>query len=97
MVSQKKGWIRELLKVSAQTAPNRGSVFSFEEFKKLVTAKFEDVEDICFPTFILKRFRAVSLLLGALRTEQLDRFRTGGLNRIEFQRNNKDKNHLATN
>jgi hypothetical protein len=93
LVSQKKGWIRQLLKVSAKDAPNRGSVFTFGEFKKLVTTKFEDVVDICFPVFIVNRFLAVSLLLGALRTEQLDRFRSGGLNAIEFDRTNKDKNH----
>ena len=93
MVTQNKGWIRKLLKVSAQDAPNRGSVFTFDEFKTLVTTRFEDIQDICFPNFILNRFIAVSLLLGALRTEQLDRFRRGGLNAIEFQRENKDKNH----
>ena len=94
MVSQNKPWIRKLLRVSAKNAPNRGSVFSFDEFKRLVTARFEDVQGICFPEFILNRFIAVSLLLGALRTEQLDRFRKGGLQAIEFQSKNKDKNHL---
>ena len=94
LVQQKKGWIQELLRQSSRDAPNRGSVFSFEEFSKLVTTRFEDVENVCFPTFCQQRFMAISLLLGALRTEQLNRFRAGGLQAIEFERDNKDKNHL---
>ena len=96
LVQQKKRWIKDLLKASAQDAPNRGSVFKFEEFRALVTTTFEGVQDISFPNFILNRFMAVSLLLGALRTEQLNRFRRGGLAAIDFQRDNTDKNHLDT-
>ena len=84
------------LKESAKGAANRGSVFSFDDFRRLVTTVFADVadkHDIHFPDFMLQRFMAVSLLLGALRSEQFERFRSGGLGSIEFLRDNKDENH----
>lgn len=96
LVQQNKRWIYGLLKASAKDAPNRGSVFEFDEFRTLVTTTFKP-EDVCFPVWVLKRFMAVSLLLGALRSEQFDRFREGGLASIEFLRENRDENHHIRN
>ena len=93
LVTEKRAWIDRLLKHSAKDAPNRGSVFSFEEFQVLVTSEFLVALMIPFPVWILKRFMAITLLFGALRSEQFDRFRTGGVQSIEFLKNNRDTDH----
>ena len=92
-VCGKKEWVQRLLAVSAVDAPNRGSVFSFEEFKLLTTITFDAKKGIPFPVWIRKRFLGVTLLFGALRSEQLHRFRKGGLKSIEYLLDNKDDDH----
>ena len=83
-----------LLKESAKDAANRGSVFKFEEFRLLVTTLYDRDCKLPFPVWIQKRFIAVSFLLGALRSKQFMRFRNGGLEAVEFMRDNRDVNHL---
>ena len=41
--------------------------------------------------YICLRFCAVTLLLGCLRSEQFNRFREGGLEAVEWIRNNLDR------
>ena len=79
--------------MSAADAPNKGSVFTFEEFKVLTTTLFDRELGIPFPKWLNKRFMAISLLLGALRSEQFCRFRKGGLRSIEWLMDNKDTDH----
>ena len=79
--------------MSAADAPNKGSVFAFEEFKVLTTTLFDPELGIPFPEWLSKRFMAISLLLGALRSEQFCRFRKGGLGSIEWLMNSKDTDH----
>ena len=79
--------------MSAADAPNKGSVFTFEEFKVLTTKLFDPEQGIPFPTWLSKRFMAISHLLGALRSEQFSRFRKGGLRSIEWLMDNKDTDH----
>ena len=92
-VKEKEAWVQQLLKASAVGAPNRGSVFNFQEFQALSTTLFDSSIGIPFPVWIQKRFMATSLLFGALRSEQLDRFRKGGLESIEFLADNKNTDH----
>ena len=92
-VKEKEAWVQQLLKASAVGAPNRGSVFNFQEFQALSTTLFDSSIGIPFPVWIQKRFMATSLLFGALRSEQLDRFRKGGLESIEFLTDNKNTDH----
>ena len=93
LVTEKRAWIDRLLAKSAADAPNRGSVFSFEEFQVLATTEFAIALALPFPVWIQKRFIALTLLFGALRSEQLDRFRQGGLQAIEFLDTNRDEDH----
>ena len=79
--------------MSAADAPNRGSVFTFEQFKILTTTLFDRELGIPFPTWLNKRFMAISLLFGALRSEQFCRFRHGGLAAIEWLMDNKSADH----
>ncbi len=90
LVSQKKRWLKGLLKVSAADARNKGSIFNFDEFRQLLTAKWNPDSDYDFVTWYSKRFPAVTLLLGALRSEQLDRFRGEGYKGLTFLRDNLD-------
>ena len=90
---QRKAWIKSLLAISAQDANNKGSVFTFDEFRKLSTTLFDPSLGIPFPEWVLKRFMAITLLFGALRTEQFNRFREGGLESVEFLPTNIDKDH----
>ena len=92
-VKEKEAWVQQLLKASAVGAPNRGSVFSFEEFKILVMTCYDPAKGVPFAVVTQKRFMGISLLLGALRTEQFTRFRKGGLEAIEWLRDNIDANH----
>ena len=48
--------------------------------------------EIDFANWITLRFMANTLLLGALRNEQLERFRKGGLKSIEWNREHRDEN-----
>ena len=89
---QKKSWLKGLLKESAKDAPNKGSIFTFEEFKALVTTEWSPDCGENFIAWISARFPAVTLLLGALRSEQFDRFRKAGLDGITFNYGNID-NH----
>ena len=91
--SQRRAWIKSLLAISSKDANNKGSVFTFEEFRKLSTTLFDPSLGIPFPEWIMKRFMAITLLFGALRTEQFKRFREGGLESIEWLTNNIDKDH----
>ena len=93
LVCQKRAWVQRMLALSAVDAPNRGSVFSFEEFKVLVTTGYDPAKGVPFAVVIQKRFMAITLLLGALRTEQFSRFRKGGLEAIEWLHDNKDEDH----
>ena len=86
--------MNKLLKESARNASNRGFVFEFDEFRQLVTTEWSPDCGIDFIRWISARFPAVTLLLGALRSEQLDRFRGAGLQGIDFNRDNKDNHHL---
>ena len=90
MVQQNRKALYAQLKISAQDAPNRGAVFKFEEFRQLVTTTWSPDCSVSFPVFILKRFMAVTYLLGALRSKQFERFRSGGLEAIEYLRDNRD-------
>jgi len=92
-VSDKKAWVKRLLSISAVDAPNRGSVFSFEEFKVLTTTIFAIALGIPFPVWLRQRFMGTTLLFGALRSEQFHRFRKGGLESIEYLYDNKDADH----
>ena len=94
LVGQKRAWMDGLLAESAADAPNRGSVFKFEEFQKLITTMYNRACNSAFPVWVLYRFIAVSLLLGALRSKQFKRFREGGLEAIEYVRENRDVDHL---
>ena len=93
LVSQKKPWMNKLLKESARNASNRGFVFEFDEFRQLITTEWSPDCGIDFIRWVSTRFPAVTLLLGALRSEQLDRFRGAGLQGIDFNRENKDNHH----
>ena len=90
LVCQQKRWVHQRLRESSKDAPNKGYVFSFEEFSQLLSARWNKELEVDFVTWIMKRFMAVSFLLGALRSEQFDRFRCGGLESIEWDRENKD-------
>ena len=79
-----------MLKESSKSSPNRaGSVFAYDEFRRLLMTPYrKDALDLI--EFILLRFSSVTLLLGCLRSEQFNRFREGGLDAIEWLRDNLD-------
>ena len=89
-MQQQKRTLYARLKVSARDAPNKGAIFSFEEFSSLVTSTWTPDCSVDFSMWILQRFMAVTFLLGALRSEQFDRFRLGGLESIEELSDNRD-------
>ena len=61
-----------------------GRVFSFEECGRLVTTLWSVGCGYIFPDWAIIAFCALTLLLAALRTEQLERFRTAGLGGITY-------------
>ena len=90
LVTQERKGVHARLQESAKDAPNKGCIFSFEEFRKLVTTTWTPDCKVDFCKWMLKRFMCVTHLLGALRSEQFDRFRRGGLDAIEWLRDNRD-------
>jgi len=81
------------LKQTSKDAPNRaGKVFTVHEFKSLLTTIWivSMASQISLVEWIILGFCAKSFLLGALRMEQFERFRAGGLASITFYRNNRD-------
>ena len=80
-----------MLKESAKNAPNRGYVFTFEEFRLIIMTRWNPEMEIDFANWISKRFMVNTLLLGALRNEQLERFRKGGLKSIEWKRDHRNE------
>ena len=72
----------------------RGRPFNFSQFRTIMQTKweFDKHGDKCsFVDFKLAQFSTHSMLLGALRSEQYDRFRRGGLKRVDFDEHNQDK------
>ena len=67
-----------------------GSVFSYDEFRRLLMTKYKKAK-IDLIEWIMLRFSAVTLLLGCLRSEQFNRFREGGLSAIAWLRANRDR------
>ena len=61
-----------------------GRVFAFEECGRLLTTLWSVGCGYIFPDWAIIAFCALSLLLAALRTEQLERFRTAGLGGITY-------------
>ena len=94
LVKQHTPEVEARLKESAKDAPNKGSVFRFDEFKVLLTQEYSKESGMPFPEWVNKRFLALCILLGALRSEQLNRFREGGLASIEFIKNNIGRDHF---
>ena len=92
MGQHRRGMKKKLIE-SSQDSP-KGFVFNFEEFRKLVTTRYEPARGIDFLTWITSRFPAVTLLLGALRSEQLERFRLGGMEAITWLHNNVDDHYI---
>lgn len=93
LVGQHRRGMKKKLIESSQDSP-KGFVFNFEEFRKLVTTRYEPARGIDFLTWITSRFPAVTLLLGALRSEQLERFRLGGMEAITWLHNNVDDHYI---
>ena len=61
-------------------APNRaGKVFTFAEFKTLLTTAWDPDGEYSYPEYLVRRFISFCFLLGALRSVQMERFRSGGL------------------
>ena len=69
----------------------RRVVFAFDEFKKLLTTTWnKDMDIICLAEFLIWSFSSKTILLGALRSRQYDRFRLGGTAGIKMMRGNRD-------
>ena len=82
-----------MLRESAKDAPNRaGKVFRIFEFRQLLMSVWivSMANQISLVDWIILAFCAKSFLLGALRAEQFDRFRKGGVSGITFYRDNMD-------
>ena len=90
LVTQERKSVYARLEVSARNAPNKGTIFSFEEFRTIITTPWSPDCRADFSLWMNQRFMAVTLLLGALRSEQFDRFRKGGLDSVEWNRDNRD-------
>ena len=86
---------------SAEGAPNKaGRAFVFADFKKLLTTTWNKDMDIynsqnvlvslCLAEFLVWSFSSKTILLGALRSRQYDRFRLGGTAGIKMMRGNRD-------
>ena len=95
LVGQHRRGMKKKLIESSRDSP-KGFVFNFDEFRKLVTTRYESARGIDFLTWITSRFPAVTLLLGALRSEQLERFRLGGMDAITWLYNNIDDHYYST-
>ena len=75
-------------------ARNRGRPFSFNQFRSIMLTQWNpDKHDISFVNFKLLQFSSHTMLLGALRSEQYDRFRAGGLKSITFDEHNRDRDN----
>ena len=83
--------MKALVKESARDAPNKGRPFTFDQFSRLMSAKWDPEGELNFVEFTVQRFMAHTFLLGAMRSEQFDRFRAGGLEAITWNKENKDK------
>lgn len=60
-------WLAQLLHESSIGAPNRaGKVFTFDEFRRLLTRGWDRDGDLCLAEFMVWRFCAITILLGAL-------------------------------
>ena len=94
LVKQHAPEMEARLKESARNAPNKGSIFRFEDFRTLLTKGYNRETGMPFPVWVNKRFLAMCVLLGALRSEQLNRFREGGLASIEWLRDNRGRDHF---
>jgi len=94
LVQQHSAEVKARLKESAKDAPNKGSIFRFEQFRTLLTKEYNRESGMPFPVWVNKRFLALSVLLGALRSEQLNRFREGGLSSIEWIKDNRGRDHF---
>jgi len=85
-----QNWIKDLMRQSGP-APNRaGKVFSFTEFKTLLTKNWDESTNLCLAKFLVQSFCAKTFLLGALRTKQFLRFRHGGLASVRVVRDQRD-------
>ena len=97
-------WLSQLRRKSAEGAPNRaGSVFTLDEFRRLLTKGWDMDGDMCLADWMTLRFCALTLLLGALPASvlsrlatltgsgQFERFRAGGLGSIQKLSNNRDE------
>ena len=70
--------------LEVKDAPNRaGKVFTIHEFKKLLTMMWIVTmsDSISLVEWIILAFCAKTFLLGALRNENFQRFRNGGVQR----------------
>ena len=81
--------------VSAEDSPNQaGRVFTFDEFQTLLTSEWTEESTVCLADWLIESFCAKTMLLGALtttvcsqtvaRTEQMNRFRAGGLQSLKM-------------
>ena len=96
LVCSKRKHVQDLLHASSKDAKNRGRPFSFEDFKVLMTKEWDPEMEVHLPEFLVKSFMVKTMLLGALRTEQLERFRAGGLASIEFKKDSIDSRGYKT-
>ena len=96
LVCTQRKHVQDLLHASSKDAKNRGRPFSFEDFKVLMTKEWSADLDADLPTFLVKSFMTKTMLLGALRTEQQERFRKGGLASLKFKRENIDSRGYRT-
>ena len=95
LAQQKRAWVEDMISESSRNAPNKGGVFKFEEFRKMVLEEYNQaLHKVPFPTWMTDRFMAVTFLLAALRTAQHNRFRQGGLKAVTWYRENRDENHF---
>ena len=73
-------WVRSYVAVGAEDSPNQaGRVFTLEEFRTLLTSEWTSESEVCLADWLVESFCAKTFMLGALRTEQMNRFRAGGL------------------
>jgi len=73
-------WVHSFVAASAEDSPNQaGRVFTLDEFQTLLTSEWTKESEVCLADWLIESFCAKTMLLGALRTEQMNRFRAGGL------------------
>ena len=94
LVKQHAPELKARLEESSKDAPNKGSIFRYADFRTLLTKGYDRETGMPFPVWVNKRFLALCILLGALRSEQLNRFREGGLSSIEWIRDNVGRDHF---